>query len=327
MIQGNGEAVTIARNDMNISQSAIALRWDKKTKGSEDTHIFNNRVDQMESILSAAKSQDTETLKKFGITEEEDIDFVLNNYQNFINDALAFKEALNKNAANSIDYDSAEALTQYQFIKKKSNVENLAKAKARIAEVSMGANLAALPSELARYASVKAELDALQGFSLTESQRSRKAELEKQYEGLKTENFDPENLTQTQKEALEATPEIESLNKVSKTIVALEKAIGSNNSNIAKLSSVEGQVTRKKDRIQKEIDNINNIKSEEGLDRLLGKINEAGMLTSEIKNKVESRKTALRAEKIASKGTKVKPSTITSQTIEDQKEASLYKIK
>jgi|GEM_PF-4143393 len=300
----NPVKLNLARKAMNTSQTIEALRWDK-IKGSDDTHIFNDRIAQMQIILEAAKNNDLETLKKYNITEQQDIEFIADNYENLIQQSLDIKEKLIKNVGNSIDYNFGERLTEKEFIKE-NNLSELNRLKAAREEFLLKSFEDASP-ELKEYLKAQSELYSLMRTTkLNDSQKQRKKELEKQLESMKTETFDPNNLSEEDEQKIKTyESQIQQLEFYDNTKIQLEKALTDLNRDISKLSDTKGQVEERKKEIIESTKNIDKIKNINILENKRSDLKRFNLLTDELDNKINSRIQEIKAEEKALKKVKV----------------------
>ena len=137
--KGSPEQVEKVRRTVNMHQTLWNLRYDA-AKGSGNTSLFDDRIHQMSTIYDAATSNDTETLKKFGISDKEDIEYIKQSYPTLIEDSISLKNDLSDNAAKSIDYDAAERLTELSFARK-HNAEELQRVKSNILLASSSSDI------------------------------------------------------------------------------------------------------------------------------------------------------------------------------------------
>lgn len=304
MNSGDEQAVTIAREHMNRSQATDALHWDY-LKGSEDTNMFNSRIEHMNTILKAVEDNDTETLDRYKINNDQDKKFILENYPKFVDQALEIKEDLEKNLGKSVDFHSALELTELGAMRK-SNQNELNRVNSRITELTSREDFRTMPAELQQYAMLEAERKSLEGnINRTEEQIKRREEIDSQIEALKSETFDPKNLTEHQQNLLTTLGETESLTGAYNSKVKLENAVRENVADVAKMSTAQGQVKIKQDRLRERLANISSISNEASLDEIKSEASKLGMLTPELKNTLNTKKKEIRAQKKAMKNVTV----------------------
>ena len=290
-------AISMAREKINHNQVMEALHWDR-LKGDENTSMFNSRIEQMNTILKAVEDNDEETLKRYNIESQEDKDFIKENYPKFVEQSLDIKDDLEKNLAKSIDFDSASEITELNVIKRLHQNE-LRRSQDRITELQQSPDFQAMPTELQQYAILKVEQKALEG-GKTKEQIKRASEIEEQLNTLY-----PEGINKHEYDLLQATDEVSSLENVFKSRSLVQDAFEKNVADIAKLSTPQGQVKVKQDRLRERINNISKINNPTVLDNILSEAGKLGMHTDELKNTIESRKQTIEAQKEVAKNVEI----------------------
>ncbi|MDB4285887.1 hypothetical protein N9933_01135 [bacterium] len=111
MEKGTQQDVDTMRYKMQKSNVFEALELDF-LNGNEAA--YESYVGSLQEVLSEAQQGDIEALKKRGVDTNEDIQFVQNNYPEFIQDAIEIREKLVKNLQKIQDYSIAADVTEYE---------------------------------------------------------------------------------------------------------------------------------------------------------------------------------------------------------------------
>ena len=182
--KATAEEKLMSLNKANSIGVITALSYDAMA-GKETG--YETYVNQLEKDLALVNSGDAEAMKKAGI-EAESVDYIKENYPNFILEANKIKEDFINNATNALTFDAAERITITQ-----ANLRNLAysgdiNAKDRELALSKDEAFQKLSSQGKERFKLQSELEALNRFEesiLSPQQKERKEHLKERLQNIK----------------------------------------------------------------------------------------------------------------------------------------------
>ena len=296
----------IIRGATNRSQALEALWWDKM-KGAEGNDIFNGRVSNMKGMLEAVNSNDTEKLKEYGLTSQDDIDFVKQNFEDYIKESVEVKDNLDKNINKSVNLNSALRLTELQMATK-NNLKELNRLKSFVAQAPMNLfeELNGQP-ELKNYLIVKAELESLQNrTNKTDSQIKRQKDLEYQMASMKSDTFDSFNLSKEETALADVFEEqFETLKSNYRLLYNFEKKFNGVAETAAKLSTKQGQWDALEQEALDDYSSLPEFKDVYSLKQLMANLENLDLLNDGRKNQINRRISEIKANELNGKKVEV----------------------
>lgn len=279
---GDPLAIQRQRHISNKNNTLSALRLDY-INGKESA--FEAHLGQMETILDAAEKGNLETLKIYGLDTVEDINYVKENYPQFIADSQTIKENLIKNVGNSLDYDAGERIT---FLEQDFNILNSMKDQINkefqetLAKDSVYNQLS---SEAKQRFQNKAEYSALalvDESTLTPTQLERKQELQETLDSIKVEGQAISN-EEFLFNALDTTSYVQQMLNIQKA----ERGAHKKAKDLAYWKDNKNQAKEQELKLQKVLDEkINTTTSLKALEDLKAKTKANGTLTKEQEEKI-----------------------------------------
>lgn len=290
-LQEAQQAVREAQYNVQLANTVNALQLDYITG---NTTAYESHVEQMQNILDAVNNGNVEDLKKYGILDQSNkerfkgsIDTIKNTFEQNIKDSEFVKNSLENNLLNiTSDFESAYGITKKEYINLK-NIETISSYNNALDLMYNKDNqYNQLSSNAKERFQLETELEALNRFNNpTESNLNRKQEIQEDLKELGGYSSKDKRIVSS----IAKSPYVSAHG----SIISTQQYMDDINKELSELrnpKNINKNINkRKKDSIQKS-------QSKEEVDSIVKEAEDDGVVTDEIIEQAEAKKSQISAQ-------------------------------